>query len=256
MIWCLSTPVVNHSQAINMTPTQPWIVVHDDGTILVAHCTCKAGLGEACSHAAALMYAVLAAVNLKDGLSSTEMPCAWVLPSKTGKVQYEEISNISFMKKKTVTYSPLPSIPVPTEEEYMEFYQKLYECGVQEESSKGTAILSVIEGHSHRYKPKTLQLNLPEPLSKLYSKAKLHADFSSLLDRESIFDNLQITEQESLAVEEATRAQSASKVWFEQRAGRVTASVFHEAGRSDSAVSLIKRICYPWSCQVSTEAMR
>ncbi|CAM4523472.1 unnamed protein product [Leuciscus chuanchicus] len=187
---------VNHSQAVNMTPTQPWIVVHDDGTILVAHCTCKAGLGEACSHAAALMYAVLAAVNLKDGLSSTEMPCAWVLPSKTGKVQYEEISNISFMKK-TVTYSPLPSIPIPTEEEYMEFYQKLYECDVQEESSKGTAILSVIEGHSHRYKPKTLQLNLPEPLSKLYSKAKLHADFASLLvESESIFDNLQITEQE------------------------------------------------------------
>ncbi|CAM4623379.1 unnamed protein product [Leuciscus chuanchicus] len=187
---------VNHSQAVNMTPTQPWIVVHDDGTILVAHCTCKAGLGEACSHAAALMYAVLAAVNLKDGLSSTEMPYAWVLPSKTGKVQYEEISNISFMKK-TVTYSPLPSIPVPTEEEYMEFYQKLYECDVQEESTKGTAILSVIEGHSHKYKPKTLQLNLPEPLSKLYSKAKLHADFASLLvESESIFDNLQITEQE------------------------------------------------------------
>lgn len=94
------------------------------------------------------MYAVLAAVNLKDGLSSTEVPCAWVLPSKTGKVQYEEICNISFMQKKTVTHPPLPSIPVPTEEEYMEFFQKLYECDVQEESTKGTAILSVIEGHS------------------------------------------------------------------------------------------------------------
>ncbi|XP_039677786.1 leishmanolysin-like peptidase 2 [Perca fluviatilis] len=109
----------------------------------------------------------------------------------------EEICNISFMKKKTVTYSPLPSIPVPTEEEFMDFYQKLYECDVQEESSKGTAILSVIEGHSHRYKPKTLQLNLPTPLSKLYSKAKLHNDLSSLLvESESIFDNLQITEQQ------------------------------------------------------------
>lgn len=180
-----------------MTPTQPWVMVHDDGTILAAHCTCKAGLGEACSHAAALMYAVLAMVNLKDGLSSTEIPCAWVLPSKTGKVQYEEICNISFMQKKSVTCPPLPSIPVRTEEEYMEFFQKLYECDVQEESTKGTAILSVIEGHSHRYTPKTLQLNLPEPLSNLYSKAKLHADFSSLLvESESIFDNLQITEQE------------------------------------------------------------
>ncbi|XP_036979907.1 serine/arginine repetitive matrix protein 1-like [Acanthopagrus latus] len=38
---------VNHSQAVNLTPTQLWVVVHDDGTILAAHCTCKAGLGEA-----------------------------------------------------------------------------------------------------------------------------------------------------------------------------------------------------------------
>lgn len=104
----------------------------------------------------------------KGWLSSTEIPCAWVLPSKTGKVQYEEICNISFMQKKSVTCPPLPSIPVRTEEEYMEFFQKLYECDVQEESTKGTAILSVIEGHSHRYTPKTLQLNLPEPLSNLY----------------------------------------------------------------------------------------
>lgn len=168
LIGLLSSLKVNHSQAVNLTPTQPWVMVHDDGTILAAHCTCKAGLGEACSHAAALMYAVLAMVNLKDGLSSTEIPCAWVLPSKTGKVQYEEICNISFMQRKSVTCPPLPSIPVRTEEEYMEFFQKLYECDVQEESTKGTAILSVIEGHSHRYTPKTLQLNLPEPLSNLY----------------------------------------------------------------------------------------
>ncbi|XP_076141359.1 uncharacterized protein LOC143123987 [Alosa pseudoharengus] len=71
-------PALNFT-AVNTTPTQPWIVVHEDGTILAAHCTCKAGLGEACSHAAALMYALLAAVEQKD-VSCTDMPCAWAPP--------------------------------------------------------------------------------------------------------------------------------------------------------------------------------
>ncbi|XP_076120258.1 uncharacterized protein LOC143137167 isoform X2 [Alosa pseudoharengus] len=72
---------VNHSQAVNTTSTQPWIVVHEDGTIRVAHCTCKVGLGEACSHAAALMYALSAAVEQKDNVSCTDMPCAWAPPN-------------------------------------------------------------------------------------------------------------------------------------------------------------------------------
>jgi len=59
-----------------------------------------------------------------------------------------------------------------------------------------------------------------------------------------------------LVVEEETREQSKSKVWFDQRAGRVTGSVFYEAAKANRAVSLIKRICYPRSSQFSTEATR
>ncbi|XP_047233578.1 uncharacterized protein LOC124875451 [Girardinichthys multiradiatus] len=106
---------VNHSQAIIATPTQPWVVVREDGTVLMAHCTCKAGLGEACSHAAALMYALLAAVNVKDGQSSTQKACAWVIPGKTSQIQYEERSKISMTKKNKSKSTTLPSIPVPSE---------------------------------------------------------------------------------------------------------------------------------------------
>ncbi|KAK0134184.1 hypothetical protein N1851_030247 [Merluccius polli] len=56
---------VKHSQNHSVTPTHPWITVQEDGTVLMAHCTCKAGLGEVCSHAAALLYAVLAAAEKK-----------------------------------------------------------------------------------------------------------------------------------------------------------------------------------------------
>uniref|UniRef100_A0A671VR44 YqaJ viral recombinase domain-containing protein n=1 Tax=Sparus aurata TaxID=8175 RepID=A0A671VR44_SPAAU len=59
-----------------------------------------------------------------------------------------------------------------------------------------------------------------------------------------------------LIVEEETREQSRSRVWFDQRAGRVTALVFSEAARADAPTSLIKRICYPHASRFSTEATR
>ena len=60
-----------------------------------------------------------------------------------------------------------------------------------------------------------------------------------------------------LVVEEETREQSKSRQWFDQRAGRVTASVFKEAARAERAVSLIKRICYPLDhSRFSNEATR
>ena len=47
---------VRHSQNVSKTPICPWIVVEKCGTILCAHCMCMAGLGEACSHIAALLF--------------------------------------------------------------------------------------------------------------------------------------------------------------------------------------------------------
>lgn len=57
-------------------------------------------------------------------------------------------------------------------------------------------------------------------------------------------------------VEERTREQRKSRVWHDQRAGRVTASVFREAAKTENSSSLIKRICYPQSSHFSTEATR
>ncbi len=49
---------VRHSQAVNASPLLPWVVTTNDGTIMCSHCTCMAGLGEACSHIAAILFAV------------------------------------------------------------------------------------------------------------------------------------------------------------------------------------------------------
>ena len=47
---------VRHSQSVTATPLHPWIAAKRSGVILFSHCTCMAGLGEACSHVAALLF--------------------------------------------------------------------------------------------------------------------------------------------------------------------------------------------------------
>ena len=44
---------VRHSYAASKTLLQPWVLVCSNGTVLVAHCTCMAGLAETCSHVGA-----------------------------------------------------------------------------------------------------------------------------------------------------------------------------------------------------------
>ena len=45
------------------------------------HCICMAGLGEACSHIAALLFAVETNTQLKSQFASTSLPCTWLPPS-------------------------------------------------------------------------------------------------------------------------------------------------------------------------------
>ena len=47
---------VRHSYAASKPPLQPWVLVQCNGTVLVAHCTCMAGLAETCSHVGALLH--------------------------------------------------------------------------------------------------------------------------------------------------------------------------------------------------------
>ena len=66
-----------------------------------------------------------------------------------------------------------------------------------------------------------------------------------------------VTSEEASNVEENTRGQSSSKLWFQQRAGRVTASRLKAATRTDvkePSKSLIRSICYPESTQFGSKA--
>ena len=46
-----------------------------------AHCTCMAGLGEACSHISALLFAAEPNTQMRKNVSCTYTPCSWLAPS-------------------------------------------------------------------------------------------------------------------------------------------------------------------------------
>ncbi|XP_051816792.1 uncharacterized protein LOC127537723 [Acanthochromis polyacanthus] len=67
--YCILKTKVIPSQHLCDEPHQPWVCVKkSEGTVYCAHCTCIAGLGEVCSHVAALLFKVDATV--RAGLTS------------------------------------------------------------------------------------------------------------------------------------------------------------------------------------------
>lgn len=50
--------IVHHSFSLKEKPLRPWIIIHEDGRILAAHCDCAIGIMEACSHVGATLFAL------------------------------------------------------------------------------------------------------------------------------------------------------------------------------------------------------
>ncbi len=95
----LVTACVKHSQKLSATLVKPWVAVKQIGTVLCCHCTCMAGLGEACSHIASVLFALEANTQLKKRTSCTSLPCSW-LPPSFQNVPYAEIADIDFENPK------------------------------------------------------------------------------------------------------------------------------------------------------------
>jgi hypothetical protein len=97
-------------------------------------------------------------------------------------------------------------------------------------------------------------------ISELYKPEALKMDYLTLLaECESTFDSLKITHEEVVILEESTKEQSSSNIWFLHRAGRITASNMKAAAHTSHSMpsqSLIKKICHPEIYKFSTAATR
>ena len=126
------------------------------------------------------------------------------------------------------------------------------------ECVKKPALLSIVPGFCDKYIPRSESGCLPKPLTSFFDERLLEASFPQLLDKsEEVFQNITISSEQAKVLEKSTRVQSRSKVWYQQRAGRITGSKFKAAVHTDitkPSQSLIKQICYPESCQFKTHA--
>lgn len=199
---------VNHSQRLNEKQLQPWVAVCDDGTIKSAHCTCMAGLGEACSHIAATLFAVSAAVNLRDGQSCTSQKCKWSQPSMDSvkKVPFAKGSDICFSsaqrkrkaeRKSNTSATQQQASPGLSKEEQNALYDRLYKAEAKEEIPVKSAILALIPGHSHRYIPRPMTLNIPPSLMDMYKADNLKLMLPELKTKcQETMESLHITKEQ------------------------------------------------------------
>ncbi|XP_041373282.1 uncharacterized protein LOC121386449 [Gigantopelta aegis] len=76
---CFIKASVTPSQSVTKKPHEPWVCLDKkQGYVISAHCTCMAGLGEACSHIAAVLFKIEAGVKLGFSKQSrTSTACVW-----------------------------------------------------------------------------------------------------------------------------------------------------------------------------------
>ena len=260
---------VNHSQRMREKPLLPWVIVETSGKIISGHCNCVAGLRDTCSHVASLLWAIEAGVRMRDSMTVTQKKAYWILPPSLKDVPYAPLSQIQFIGKagslaalkSHTARSPAPTpshvsscsaAPRPSSDEVSNFLVSLSRCATKR------AILAVVESHSSSYVPSSLAKGLPPPLCDLFKPEHLEKSFEDLLQL-SEDTEVVVTLDQSKAVEEETRTQANSRLWFRMRAGRITASKLKAVCSTDPAmpsVSLILSICHPEMSMFCTAATK
>ncbi|XP_062576035.1 uncharacterized protein LOC134237903 [Saccostrea cucullata] len=262
---CLHTCKVMHSQRLSETPLSPWAIIQEEGKVLAAHCNCMAGLGEACTHIAAMLFSIEATVKVRESRTVTDTKAYW-LPASLKGVQYAKIENIDFTsaksKKKLVDsqFSDTPTarrggmqhrlVEPPTENELNDFLQKLSLTGAQ------SAILSIRDPFQQPFIPQAVKEKFPQLLSDLVEDDLLRANYSDIM-KHCANVKVTVSKEEAENVEEATRQQAENKLWNRFRCGRITASRMHAVCHSSPAApseSLVRAICYPETTKFQSKA--
>ncbi|XP_072044161.1 uncharacterized protein [Amphiura filiformis] len=133
----------------------------------------------------------------------------------------------------------LKSIPPPTKAELDECYASLDRC------EQKPAILRVLDDYAKNFIPVSRDSRFPRALGYLYNPDTLELGYLDLLTEcERVYSTVQVTDEQIELVEKSSRDQANCHLWFHQRTGRVTASIFKAACCTNPAMpaqSLVKR---------------
>jgi len=177
------------------------------------------------------------------------------------QISFATIQEIEFMKQRIPEQTPTESNSVPAKKiriippplmNIKTFYSKL------KVANPRAVILSIIPEYSKNFIPVSYTNKFPVNLSTLYKPEYLDLTYDLLLTEcEKVFNSLQVTKEQAINLEKETRKQAKSRMWFNYRAGRITASKLKSAVCTDPSQpsqSLIKAICYPESMKFRSKA--
>ena len=223
-----------------------------------------AGLGETCTHIASVLFYLEAVARLQGKQTSTQNKCEWIIPSYLRKVEYLPVKNIDFTSARKQKRNLDEAINAVEEDVQVQTifsrdqsFNPDLNAFFNDLSSAGSrpAILSLVPSYCSAYVPKRLLPTFPEPLSFLHRSDCMTMEYHELLKACEAVE-ITVTKEMSNAIEEETRNQANSKLWYKYRAGRITASkmkaVCHTKS-ADPAQSLVKSICYPESFCFTSE---
>lgn len=234
-----------------------WIICTNRGHVEHCHCTCVAGLGEACSHVAALLFHSEFVEKKKKDASVTDVPAYWrkgptkvVSPKKVSELPFVNARKL-YVRTSTKVKRPLnvKKDVLPKRVKVTEFLKGL------EEHSPNSVLLKLVPPFFEHHLPQVD--DFPLVFSRLYKEENSKLPVQKLIEigKKLKYD---LTEDDLKMIEEKSREQSHSAAWRRYRTGRITASVCREACHvksADSNISLIKRICYPSGTRVRKKAI-
>ena len=204
----------------------------------------------------------------RNSTTVTQEKAYWSLPPSLKNIEYMPANRVDFsppaVMRKLMEKSSMDEIDTqaregtsrskqiskPSNLEVNEFLKKVHETGTK------SVILSLVAPYSDNFVPASSNVSLPRPLTELCNKTAMEMDEYELrLFCKTI--NVSITGEQAAMVEEITRGQAESKLWYKYRAGLITASKMKMACNTDinnPSVSLIKSICYPFSSKFTSQA--
>ncbi|CAN7975723.1 unnamed protein product, partial [Ixodes persulcatus] len=233
-----------------------WIAVRSSGEILDAQCTCMAGQGRVCSHAAAVCFAIdFWTQEALEEEAPTDLPCKWVKPTLK-KVTPKVSKDIVYVRHRRDTHEnarprvqQLPKLKgAPNVEQFRERLKEviptarvftLTECRARQEDAE-----------QPRQKAREFKVTLEQPLCafslrELSCRGCVSENVQEL--SEFLMTNLSITKEEAHRIEVTTRNQHGCPAWFRHRKGRITASIFKDICRSKrvKCATLVNKMLKP-----------
>ncbi|CAH1263009.1 Hypp2612 [Branchiostoma lanceolatum] len=236
--YCFMRSVCIRETSLREVPYKLWIIIHKEKQALVeSFCTCPAGLRGTCKHVSALCHYIIAIAARGENTAVTEQRQTWNAPPKNlhppefmhniniRKVQGNCVIENEERRPKRFKYDPR----APNDRGERSIYQ-LDMDGLRDATNGAAGILTYFPGVPDNQEPCMADLSVVleeivehEPVACLpptLTEMAKTASQSSLLE-ECLKP---LSQSEVQTVSNATQDQAESNLWFDYRAGRITAS--------------------------------